>query len=158
MPVQLIVNNIPFQYPVSGDEPGWGSDATGWAKEVTTVLSDLQGPNDVLETAFNIANNQTSLSNITGLILNSASLRAADITYSIYRISTSNPSGHTETGTITVIYDNAVGWSSSQGPTLGIGGVYFTLQGSGQMQYTSTDIGSSGYVGTLKFRVKALDQ
>ena len=158
MPKVLIVNNTPYNYPTSGDEPGWGGDATGWASGVTEVLNDLLGPDDILETAFNIANNQSSAANVTGLIFNTASVRAAEITYSIYRISDSNPSGFAETGTIKIIYDNNVGWSISQGAIVGNAGVTFSILADGQVQYTSTDIGSLNYVGTMKFRAKALQQ
>lgn len=158
MPKELIVNSIPFDYPTQGDEPGWGGSATGWASEVTDVLNDLVGPNDILETAFNVANNQVSVSDVTGLSFSGASVRAADITYSIYRISSINLSGHIEKGTIQIAYDNNLGWIINQGNILGNAGVNFSITGAGQIQYTSTDIGSSSYTGTMKFRAKCLAQ
>lgn len=154
----LIVNNSPYSYPTAGDEPGWGGEATGWAEAVTNVLADLLGPNDILETAFNIANNQTTFADVTGLTFNAASVRAAEITYSIFRVSTTNLSGNTETGKIQLIYDNNIGWSINQGNILGSGGVIFTVTGTGQLQYKSTDIGALNYTGTMKFRAKALQQ
>ena len=158
----LIVNNTPYSYPTSGDEPGWGSDATGWAEGVTNVLSDLLGPNDILETAFNVANNQTDNTgangDVTGLIFNAASVRAVNISYSVFRISNTNLSGHTETGTIQLIYDNNVGWSINQGNILGSAGITFTVTPAGQIKYKSTDIGSTNYSGTMKFRAKVLNQ
>lgn len=158
MPRVLIVNNTPFVYPTSGDEPGWGSDATGWASAVTQVLTDLLGPNDILETAFNIANNQTVFADVTGLTFNGASVRAANITYSVFRVSTANPSGNSETGTIQLDYDNNLGWSINQGSILGNAGVTFTVTNTGQVQYKSTDINALNYVGTMKFRAKTLQQ
>lgn len=154
----LIIDNTPYQYPTAGDEPGWGQGATGWAEAVTEVLNDLVGPNDILETAFSIANNQTSFVNITGLTFNGASVRAADITYSIFRVSSTNLSGHTETGTIQLIYDNNIGWSINQGNILGNAGVLFDVTSLGQVQYKSSDIGALSYVGTIKFRAKCLAQ
>lgn len=158
MPRQLIVNNIPYAYPTSGDEPGWGNEATAWSSGVTDVLNDLLGPNDILETAFNIANNQTTFVDVTGLAFNSAQVRAADINYSIFRISNTNPSGNTETGTIKIDYDNAVGWSIGQGGVLDNAGVIFDITPTGQLQYKSTDIGSVNYSGLMKFRAKTLSQ
>lgn len=154
----LIVDNTPYNYPTSGDEPGWGNDATGWAEAVTAVLNDLVGPNDILETAFNVANNQTSFTNVTGLVFNAASVRSADITYSLFRVSTASPSGHTETGTIQLAYDNNLGWSINQGNILGDAGVLFDVTAGGQIQYKSTDIGALNYIGTMKFRAKTLQQ
>ena len=154
----LIINNTPYNYPTAGDEPGWGGQATDWAEAVTNVLAELLGPNDILETAFNIANNQTSAADITGLFFNAASVRAANITYSVYRISNTNLSGNAETGTIQLIYDNVIGWSINQGNILGSSGVTFSITVVGQLQYTSTNIGSLGYSGTMKFRAKCLNQ
>jgi hypothetical protein len=154
----LIVNNIPFEYPDSGDEPGWGNSATGWAEEVTEVLQNVVGPNDILETSFNIANNQVAVANITGLIFNAGSVRSARVEYSIYRISDSNPSGQTEGGEIRLAYDNNVGWSFVIGGLTGNSGVVFSLTPAGQFQYTSTDIGSINYIGVIKFSALALEQ
>lgn len=156
MSITLIVNNTPYEYPTAGDEPSWGGQATGWAVGVTDILGDLLGPNDILETAFNVANNQTSFADITGLVFSAASVRAANISYSIYRLSTLNPSGHAETGTIQLVYDNNVGWYINQGNILGVAGVVFSVTPTGQLQYKSTDIGSLTYSGTMKYRAKTL--
>lgn len=158
MPKVLIVNNTPYNYPTAGDEPGWGGQATGWATAVTDVLTDLLGPNDILETSFNVANNQISWADVTGLTFNTAQVRAADISYSIYRVSTGTPSGQTEKGTIQIAYDNAVGWILNQGNILGNAGLQFQILSSGQVQYKSTDIGAPGYSGIMHFRAKSLDQ
>lgn len=159
MPKTLIVNNTPYQYPKSGDEPGWGGEATGWAEAVTNVLSDLLGPNDILETAFNVANNQATFVDVTGCFFNAASVRAAEITYSVSRSSTATPSGKVETGTIQLIYDGgAPGWSISQGNILGDAGVQFQITSGGQLQYKSSNISALNYVGTMKFRAKTLQQ
>lgn len=158
MPKVLIINNTPYNYPTSGDEPGWGGDATGWATGVTEVLNDLLGPNDILETAFNVANNQSSASDITGLAFNTASVRSAIVEYSIIRISDSTPNGTAETGQLHLIYDNLAGWSIGQGGVIGNAGVNFSILSTGQVQYTSTDIGSLNYIGIMKFRAKTLQQ
>lgn len=158
MPRTLIINNTPYNYPTPGDEPGWGSGATGWAVGVTEVINDLLGPDDILETAFNIANNQSTAADVTGLAFNAASVRAATIDYSVYRVSDSNPNGNTESGQIRLIYDGLAGWSIAQGSINGNAGVIFSVLASGQIQYVSTDIGSLNYVGTMKFRAKSIQQ
>lgn len=158
MPKTLVVNNQPYEYPTAGDEPGWGSQATGWASGVTDVLANLVGPDDILETAFNVANNQTTFADVTGLVFNAASVRAVDITYSIFRISSTNLSGFTEKGTIQLIYDNNVGWDLNQGNLLGNANVIFDITPTGQVQYKSSDIGATSYIGVMKFEAKALQQ
>lgn len=158
MSKQLTVNNVPFQYPTPGDEPGWGNGATDWASEVTDVLSNLLGPDDILETPFNIANDQQTLADVTGLIFNAGSMRSSVVTYSIFRSSTLNPSGNTEAGQIFVSYDNNEGFSIGIGNIVGNSGVNFSILPSGQIQYTSTDIDSLNYVGVMKFSAKSQQQ
>ena len=158
IPKQLIVNNIPFDYPSKGDEPGWGGDATDWACEVTDVLGSLLGPDDIIQTAFNIANNQTTVQDVVGLAFNTGSARSAVVQYAIYRVSDSNPSGNTETGEMHIVYDNNSGWSIGLGGVVGTAGVNFTITPSGQVQYVSTDIGNLNYTGVMKFKATSLQQ
>jgi hypothetical protein len=156
----LIINGIPFEYPDAGDEPGWGGDASGWAGEVTEVLQDILGPDDILETSFAVANNQTTFVDVTGLVFDGASVRSADVTYSVYRISDANPSGHSESGKMTVVYDNnAVNpWSLAIGNVVGNAGIFFDITNTGQIQYKTTDIGSLNYNGVMKFSAASQQQ
>lgn len=154
----LTVNNIPFEYPTSGDEPGWGGDATDWASEVTDVLSNVVGPNDILETSFSIANDQTSDANITGLVFDIGSVRSAVIEYNVNRISDSTPSGSSEVGEIHIIFDSVDGFSINVGGVVGNSGVTFSITSLGQFQYQSTDIGATNYSGTMVFSAKAKQQ
>jgi hypothetical protein len=52
------------------------------------------------------------------------------------------------------LYDNSAPtpWSIGQGNILGNSGVVFSITNSGQVQYTSNDIGATGYSGLLTFR------
>lgn len=160
--VTLIVNNTPYDYPSPGDEPGWGEAATGWAEEVTDVLSSLLSPDDILQTAFTVNNNVASATNVTSLSFNTGSTRSARIEYNVYRISDSNPSGNAETGIMNIVYDNSASpgsqWSMIIGNIAGNSGVSFSITDAGQIQYISTDIGSVNYSGVMKFRAVALQQ
>ncbi len=165
MPIELIVNGVPFEYPIPGDPPGWGQPATDWATEVTFVLNNLKGPNDILQTSFSspsFANNQSLPADIVGLSFNTGQVRAAFIQYSVYRISTANPSGHAEAGEMIAVYDNSAGsgskWSLIVGPVSGSSGVTFSMTDTGQVQYTSTDINATGYSAVMKFKAIALNQ
>lgn len=161
MPIELIVNNLPFFYPVAGDEPGWGQSATDWAAEVTDVLNDLKGPNDILQTTVAISNNVSSFTNIASLTFNTGQVRSAVINYSVYRISTANPSGNAESGVLSITYDNSASsgnkWLLTGYGISGSSGLTFNITDAGQMQYKSTDIGTSGYTGEMTFRAKALE-
>lgn len=162
MPVSLVVNNVAFEYPIPGDSPGWGEGATDWAVEVTTVLNSFFGPNDIIQNTASISNNQASPTNITGLLFNTGQVRSAIVEYSVYRISTANPSGHAESGTLTATYDNSAApgskWSLIGSDLNGNSGVTFTILDTGQFQYVSTDINSTGYTGNMHFRARTLNQ
>lgn len=162
MPITLTVNNVPVEYPLPGDSPGWGAGATDWAEQVTIALNNLQSPTDIQQKTFTIQNNISSPTNVTGLSFNTGLVRAAFIQYSIYRTSTSNPSGNVEAGTMTIVYDNSAAsgskWSLVGGPiSSGTSGVTLTITDAGQFQYQSTNLGT-GYSGVMHFSAKTLGQ
>ena len=162
MPKALVVAGTSYNFPVSGENPEWGEDATAWAEAVTEVLSTLLAPGDILETTSTINNNISSATNINGLVFDPGTVRAANINYAIYRISTANPSGHAEDGMIALIYDDSASagnkWQLSQRRGGTEAGVTFSITDAGQVQYTSTDINSTGYVGTITFTAKTLSK
>lgn len=153
----LIINNIPYEIPDAGDEPGWGDETSDWMEAVTEVLTDLVGPADILETSFTVANNQVALADVTGLVFDGGTVRSAVVEYSVYRISDSNPSGFAESGTMRLTYDNnaATPWTMSQGDINGNAEIYFDVTNSGQIQYKTNDIGSLNYIGAMRFTAKA---
>lgn len=161
MPVTLTVNNIPFEYPVAGDSPGWGGPATDWATQVTIALQDLQGLTDIPQKTFTIQNNISTFTDVAGLSFNTGLVRAGFIDYSVYRTSTSNPSGVTEAGEIVVVYDNLASpgakWLMVQGPKAGTSGITFTITDAGQIQYKSSNLGAA-HSGNMHFRAKTLNQ
>ncbi len=164
MPTELIVNNIPFEYPIPGDSPGWGQPATDWATEVTLVLNELFGSTDILQTTFSIANDQSSSLDVEKMYFNPGLVRSALVEYSIYRTSTATPTGHSESGIINVTYDNLAGtgskWSLISYGINGDSGVTFTITDLGQVQYQSTMLADSdnSYSGIIHFRAKTLNQ
>ena len=159
--IALIVNGTSYQYPNVGEDPNWGEDATAWSQAVTEVLSTLLAPGDILQTKVSINNNITVLTNVTGLLFDPGTARAANIDYAIYRTSTSTTSGNSEAGTILISYDDSASagskWQMSQRVSGGAG-VSFFITDLGQVQYKSSDIGSVGYVGNIVFRAKVLSK
>jgi hypothetical protein len=160
MPITLTVNDIPFQYPIAGDSPGWGEGATDWATEVTLVLNDLIGANDIIENTFIIPAVQSSPSNVVGLLFNTGQVRSAIIEYSIYRTSTSNQFGFAESGSLSIVYDDlapsGTKWAMTGYGIAGNSGVTFSILDTGQIQFTATSIGSPGYSGNMHFRARSL--
>jgi hypothetical protein len=156
----LIINNTPYEIPDAGDPPGWGGDTTDWMSAVTDVLDSIVGSADILPTSFTVANNQTTPSDVTGLIFDGGAVRSSIINYNIYRISDSNPSGFSESGTLTVLYDSNASnpWTMTQCNVNGYSGVNLDITNSGQILYTSNDIGSVNYSGLMTFYAKSILQ
>lgn len=70
MAKKLTVGGTVYNYPVEGEDAGrYGEDASSWAEAVTDTISIINGPGDILQTNFNIDNNQTTFANITGFYL-----------------------------------------------------------------------------------------
>lgn len=158
MAIPLTVNGTTFDYPQEGEPKGtWGESASLWAEEVSDLLSDLKGPNDILQTTFSVANNQAVASDITGLVFDNASVRSVIVQYSIYRVTNSNELA--ETGQIFLVYkNNANTWTLSRQFFGDDAGVTITINASGQLQYTSTNVAGTGYSGELTFRAQTLNQ
>lgn len=161
MPVDITIGTTPISYPSAGDPPGWGAQATEAMEAVAEVLSSLSNANDILETTFTIANNQAVAANVSGLAFNTGAVRSAEISYSIIRSSSTTTTGKSEAGTMTAVYDSAATagskWQLAIGPVAGPGaGVTFTITDAGQVQYTSSDIGSTTYSGEMRFRAKTI--
>lgn len=156
----LIIAGIPYEIPDAGDEPGWGDQTSDWMEAVTATLNDLVGPDDIQETSFSVANNQTVFVDVTGLLFNGGSVRSSVVQYSVYRISDANPEGNAETGNMYIVYDNnsATPWSLSIGNVVGNANIYFQITNGGQIQYRTNDIGSLNYVGTMRFSAKSQQQ
>lgn len=160
MPITLTVNNIPYEYPVPGDSPGWGQPATDWAAQVTQALNDLQGATDIPQKTFTVQNNVTTFTDIAGLAFNTGLVRAGFVNFSIYRTSTSNPSGNAEAGNMILVYDNLAASGSKWNVIVnfdGNSGLTFNVTDAGQVQYKSSDLGT-GHSGNMHFQAKTLNQ
>ncbi len=153
MSVSLTVNNIPFELPTTGSQAPWSEGLDGWHEEVTRVLNSLKGTADILETGANIANNVTSVQDVTDLKFDAAIVRSFSIIGNITRTYDSNS-----------VYEefalsglkNASGWVIQQ-DGIGQAGVTFTITSAGQVQYTSSNLSyTTSYSGLVKFRAVSL--
>lgn len=152
----LTVNGTDYTFPEQGDSPPWGTEVTDWAGAVTDVLANIAGTGDILDTQFLINNNQVSPANVTDLTFDVALIRSAIISYSIYR--STNINEVSECGQIYATYKNtANSWEIAQSFS-GDAGITFNMTSGGQMQFISTNISGTGYVGRLRFSAKAFTQ
>lgn len=153
MSITLIVNNTPFEYPEQGDQAPWGEAATGWASEVTTVLSTVKGPADLLESFFDLNNNQTTFSNISGFSFDSVTVRSFEISGNIYRSYNAGASEVVEEYTLTGL-NNGADWIITR-EGFGDAGIELEITSTGQVQYKSSNL--AGHVSSkIKFRGTAV--
>lgn len=153
----LTVNNIPFDYPDPGSDPGWGEQATDWAAEVTSVLSSLLAPGDIVETTSTILNNQSSALDISGMAFSNSVVRAANVDYTVIR-TTATPTTLVESGTLFFTYDTVNGtWYMSQTKAEDAD-IVFSITSLGQVQYTSSNMSGGSYSGQITFKARTLSQ
>lgn len=107
---------------------------------------------DINHTTFSIANNQASPTNVTGLAFANASVRSAEVLYSVFIDATSNLF---ETGVLYLIQRDSE-WNLSQTVTGDNTQVEFSVTALGQVQYTSANY--TGFsAGAMRFRAKTTE-
>lgn len=117
-------------------------------------LENIFGSGLVEETQFTLADNQSSYANITGMLVNSASLVYAEVRYSIYRTDGTTP--RRESGRLEVEYDNAssawrIADRQSSSDALNIADS-LAITAGGQVQYKSDSMGGT-YVGKMRWKI-----
>lgn len=118
-----------------------GGGTTEWSQGANYVTGDLN------EVSFNIANNQATFADVTGVLFNNAVTRSAEILYSIVIDATVDLY---ETGKITAIQRGS-DWVISHSTAGDNSQLTFDMTASGQLQYKSANY--TGFVsGVLKAR------
>jgi len=159
MSTPLSVGGTTYDYPENKESQGWGEEATAWATAVTDALSGLSSPVDIPLTSAIINNNQSSPINVVGLFFDPLVVRGAAIEYTIYRTSSTITTPKAEKGVLEISYDGT-DWTLARGNATADTGITFSFSPStsGQIQYTSTDVGNVSYQGLMKFKASAYIQ
>lgn len=159
MAVPLTVNGITYNYPDANDEL-WANDATGWAQAMTIELNKLVVAGDIgQETLVTITNNQASPTSVSNLAFDSATIRAAFISYYVYRTWNGGLNEIVECGTLYVAFkDTANEWTITQvGQNIESSGVQFDITNGGQVTYISDNkTPNTNYSGSMKYRASVL--
>jgi len=106
--------------------------------------------------SFTIANNQISAANITNLLFDGANTRGFILDYSIYRKTDTASSALAQIGQLRGVYNTQSNlWFMSDDFSGQNSGVSLSIQPSGQIQYTSSDIGAgANYSGVMKYTIR----
>lgn len=156
MSVSVVINGSTYKVASQGESPPWGSDQQDLLLALVQVAQSTVGPSDILTTSFNLANNQSSATNITGASFDISTVRGFILSYSIYR--STNSTEVSETGQIFGAYSSTAGtWEIAQ-QYAGSSGITFTITNGGQIQYQSTNLSGSSYSGKIKFYAKSFLQ
>lgn len=98
-----------------------------------------------------IANNTVSPTAVTGLVFNGAAYRGVNVDYTIYRSTSTTEVA--ESGTIRAVYKTTAGTWEMDVTAVGSTGTSLTINNSGQVLYTSTSLGGTGYIGTMNWNI-----
>jgi hypothetical protein len=107
------------------------------------------------DTSFTIANAQLSPANITGLLFDPIVTQSFSLDYVIYRQTDTASSALAQTGQLRGVYNTQASiWLMSDDFSGQNAAVTFSINPSGQIQYTSSDITGANYIGSLKYNIR----
>lgn len=169
MPKLLTVGNEEFEFPISGENAGYGSEITDWAEAVTVALETVQKPNDIPTTAdipldpdvvIGAANAIPGFSFSIAEVIAIESKYLFKREYTIINPSTSLPENilKMEVGFIEGYFDKSE-WGISI-RTTGDVGVLITINSSGQMLYQTTQdfpVGSTNKKLSIVYEAKVIN-
>lgn len=155
--IELVIQGTTYEIPSPGESPDWAEGLLAWIQAINEAVNLLLGPDDILPRSANLLNNQAAPVLIRGFFFNPATVRAANIQYTIFR-QTANTTV-VENGEILLNYNGDAPatekWKISQDRS-GNAETLFTITDDGQFYYTSSDIVGANYTGTLRFQAKSL--
>lgn len=157
MATTVTINGTQYTLPDQSENEPWGADLSDLIEALVEVANASVGAGDILATTSSITNNVSSPTNVSGLQFDIATILSSVITYTIYRSSATEE--FTESGTLILTYlpdNNEFDLAQRFGGTSS--GVDFTITGSGQIQYTSSNMNATNYTGSIDFFAKSILQ
>ena len=125
-----------------------------WFNSLRAAGVDIEtflGTGFLPEESFTLANNQVGAANITSLLFDPAETKAVHIYVEVRRTTSINEL--ISTGRICLFYRAlTTTWEIIDELSGDEDGVVFTITAGGQVQYTSSSLAGTGYVGTMKFK------
>lgn len=163
MPKLLTVGNEEFEFPLTGENAGYGSEITDWAEAVTIALETVQKPNDIPTTSEIPLNADIALNvpaPIPGFSFPTAEVIAVEGKY-LFKRSYTTISGDVVNMEVGFIegYFNGIEWGISIRTTGDIG-VLVTINSAGQMLYQATQafpVGATNKVLSIVYEAKVIN-
>ncbi len=155
MPKILTVGTDEFEFPLEGENAGYGSEITDWAEAVSDSLSTVERPGDLINKTAIIADSQPSYTIIPEFIFSSAIVASFEAKYYVQRTSTAG--SKREAGFIEGYHDGSEWFIAIR--TIGDGGIDLDINSIGQVRYkTSSSLGGASYSGFIKFEAKVINK
>jgi hypothetical protein len=144
--------------PESAGSPNWAPALLAMFTAIQEALELSVGEADIAPQVLNIdAFNNATNQDVIGLAFSPSVVRSAEISYYVFRETTTNNAA--ETGTIYIEYNanNSVGqkWLFSR-ECVGNGSIDFNITDAGQVQFTTTALAGSSHTGSLGFLAKSI--
>jgi len=156
MSVRIQIQGQIINIPSSGESPNWAPAMIEAFQAIEQAINSFVGTYDIAPQIQNIdAYNEQTNVDITNLVFPVSEVRSATIYYTVYRTNTTPIIEASEAGTIEIDYKDtrAVGskWQvvrTSQGDS----SIEFNVTDTGQVQFSTTSIGTGTHTGIISFR------
>lgn len=157
---QITIAGTIIEFPDTAQSPDWSKGVIQFAEAVEDALSVVVGNFDVGFQTLNIdAFNPGTNIDIQNLSFSTVEVRSFQVIYSVFRTADGPSTTAYETGVLTAIYSpsNPIGnkWEISYEKT-GDGKFSLNVTDTGQVQFSTEQIGTLNHTGTLSFKATAL--
>lgn len=162
MPKILTIGTDEFEFPLEGENAGYGSEVTDWAEAVTGALSTVERPGDIINKTAIIADSTAPSIELPPVFVaipeftfSSAIVASFEAKYYVQRTSTAG--SKREAGFIEGYHDGS-DWIIAI-RVVGDGGIDLDINSTGQVRYkTSSSLGGTSYTGFIKFEAKVINK
>jgi hypothetical protein len=154
MPKLLTIGTEEFEFPLEGENAGYGSEITDWAEAVTGALSTVERPGDLVNKTAQILNNVSSPQNISEFNFSPSIVASFEAKYFVERVSAGD--AKREAGFIEGYYDGS-DWIIAI-RTVGNAGINFEITSLGQITYTSDNLPGQLPSSNIKFEAKVINK
>lgn len=161
---KITIKGTVINFPDSGSSPNWSPAVIQAVEALADAVNTIAGTFDISPQVQNIDQNNSSVNiTINNLSFPVVDVRSAVIYYTVHRVTQDSgpPDGQdvSEEGTLEILYNESnpitEKWSmvrSGQGDA----NISFSITDLGQVQFTTTSIGTGTHTGIISFRALAI--
>lgn len=155
--IPITISGTIINFPVSGSSPNWSEAVIDFAVAVQDALASFVGPFDIPPQIYIMVSNVNANVNIPNLTFPTSRVQGAEISYSVFR----NTSTQTvsESGSILINY-NATAATGSKWEIareyVGDAQITFTITDTGQLQFSTTLLSGTAFNGKISYQAKAI--